>query len=199
MPNVSLNLFDGLKARFGHKVLGKEMQGGREVTVLSADGWVEVVSHLKQEGMDHMMDLGGADYSGYPGHEGDPLCVSLQLFSTLKKQRAWLKVYLPLEGAKLDTLSNVYGCANWYERECWDMYGVNFDGHPYQRRLLLYDEFEGHPLRKDYPILKMQPLIPMRNAIDYEAIAQAKRLEAAAQGAAASPSPSAGTASKGGE
>jgi NADH-quinone oxidoreductase subunit C len=57
------------------------------------------------------------------------------------------------------------------------MYGIEFQGHPHLKRLLLYEEFQGHPLRKDYPILKMQPLIPMRNAVDYEAVRVAGRSE----------------------
>jgi NADH-quinone oxidoreductase subunit C len=60
------------------------------------------------------------------------------------------------------------------------MYGVVFAGHPYLKRLLLYEEFVGHPLRKEYPILKMQPLIPMRNAVDYEAVAVKNRQDAGA-------------------
>jgi NADH:ubiquinone oxidoreductase subunit C len=49
------------------------------------------------------------------------------------------------------------------EREAWDMYGVTFKGHPDQRRILMYDEFEGHPLRKDYPVQGKQPRIPLRS------------------------------------
>ncbi len=131
-----------------------------------------------------MTDLSAADYTRLCGPRGRRRsAVSYQLFSTSKRTRLWLKAYLPLDGAKIATLSGVYACANWYERECWDMFGVDFVGHPNQTRLLLYEEFEGHPMRKDYPILKMQPLIPMRNAVDYEAVAVAKRRETGQEGA----------------
>ncbi len=83
-----------------------------------------------------------------------------------------------MEKPEVASLTSIFAGANWYERECWDMYGVVFAGHPYLKRLLLYDEFVGHPLRKDYPILKMQPLIPMRNAVDYEAVAIKNRQDA---------------------
>ena len=176
--NTSPALYDDLKARFGDKVRAKETQNGREVISILPSALGEIIGYLKHDlAYDFLTDLSAADYTGYPDHTGDALAVSYQLFSTAKRTRAWIKAYLPLDGAKIASLHKIFACANWYERECWDMFGVDFVGHPNQTRLLLYEEFEGHPMRKDYPILKMQPLIPMRNAVDYEAVAVAKRRE----------------------
>ena len=174
-------LFEALQGHFGTaKVLGRQDLNGREAVVLAPVAWVEVISHLRTEhGFDVLMELAGADYTGFPGHQGDALCLSAMLYATRTRQRAWMKVFVPIDDPQLATLSGDYAGANWYEREAFDMYGFQFQGHPYLKRLLLYDEFVGHPLRKDYPILKMQPLIPMRNAVDYEAVAAEKRREQA--------------------
>jgi len=67
------------------------------------------------------------------------------------------------EEAEIDSLVELYASADWMEREVWDLYGVRFRGHPKLQRILLYDEFEGHPLRKDYPKEKRQPLTGPRN------------------------------------
>jgi NADH-quinone oxidoreductase subunit C len=77
-------------------------------------------------------------------------------------QVARLKVRVPEERPEMPSLTTVYQGANWWERFVWDFYGIRFTGHPDMRRILMYEEFKGHPLRKDYPLRGRQVLIPER-------------------------------------
>ena len=85
--------------------------------------------------------------------------VVYHFYSATHNHRLRLKVPLTLADPVVDSLAELWASANWYEREVWDMFGIRFTGHPNLRRILLYEEFQGHPLRKDYPARKRQPLI----------------------------------------
>ena len=85
--------------------------------------------------------------------------VVYHLYSTAKNHRLRLKVPVDAADPAVDSVTPVWKAANWYEREVWDMFGVAFAGHPDLRRILLYEGFKGHALRKDYPVTKRQPLI----------------------------------------
>ena len=88
--------------------------------------------------------------------------VVYQLLSIKNKQRLCIKVEVPEADPKVASVLDLWPAANFLEREAWDMYGVEFENHGDLRRILMYDEFKGHPLRKDYPILKKQPRIKLR-------------------------------------
>ncbi len=85
--------------------------------------------------------------------------VVYHFYSTAHKHR--LRLVVPVEEAdpELDSVTSLWAGADWLEREVWDMFGIRFQGHPGLTRILMYEEFEGHPLRKDYPVNKRQPLI----------------------------------------
>ncbi len=85
--------------------------------------------------------------------------VVYHFFSTAHKHRLRLVVPVEESVAEVDSLTVLWPGANWLEREVWDMFGIAFRGHPDLRRILMYEEFEGHPLRKDYPVKRRQPLI----------------------------------------
>ncbi len=98
------------------------------------------------------------------------------------KHRHRLRVRVPLEEGDevIASVCDVWRAANWAEREAWDMFGVRFEGHPDLRRILLYEEFEGHPLRKDYPIQQSQPRMDLRrrerDAVEeYEALYRSRQ------------------------
>ncbi len=88
------------------------------------------------------------------------------LYSLARGHRVRLKVRVSDTDPTCASLTPVWPGMNWHEREAYDMYGICFVGHPGQKRILLYEEFVGHPLRKDYPIDKRQPLIEMRPVKD---------------------------------
>jgi len=103
------------------------------------------------------MDLTAVDYlrlNKKPRFE-----VVYHFFSLEKRHRVRIKVPAETKDPEVDSLVPLWAGADWYEREVWDMFGIKFRGHPNLKRILMYEEFEGHPLRKDYPINKRQPLI----------------------------------------
>jgi NADH-quinone oxidoreductase subunit C len=111
--------------------------------------------------MNHFIDLTAIDY---PAREPElpRFDVILLVRSMQHKHRVRLKTRVR-DGEELDSVISIWSGADWTERECFDMFGVRFRGHPDLRRILMYDEFVGYPLRKDYPLKKTQPLIPYRD------------------------------------
>jgi NADH-quinone oxidoreductase subunit C len=102
-----------------------------------------------------MMDLTGVDLlPAKPRFQ-----VVYHFYSLEKNHRIRVKAPVEEEDCVIDSITSLWAGANWFEREAWDLYGIRFRGHPDLRRILLYEEFQGHPLRKDYPINKRQPLI----------------------------------------
>jgi NADH-quinone oxidoreductase subunit C len=89
--------------------------------------------------------------------------VVYHLYSIARNHRVRIKVPVPEEEPVVASAVPLWASANWMEREVWDLYGIRFEGHPDLRRLLLYEEFEGHPLRKDYAKEKRQPLVGPQN------------------------------------
>jgi NADH-quinone oxidoreductase subunit C len=85
--------------------------------------------------------------------------VVYHFYSLALKHRLRLSVPVEEENPEVDSLTSLWGASDWLEREVWDMFGIRFHGHPELKRILMYEEFEGHALRKDYPVKKRQPLI----------------------------------------
>lgn len=152
-----------LRDRFGPALLETHAYLGDTTAVVERRGLLEILRFCRDEpalGFDVLMDLTAVDYLKYPGREDGPRFeVVYLLYSLPHNHRVRLKTRVDEDDAVVPSAVGLWPIANWLEREVWDMFGVRFAGHPDLRRLLMYEEFVGHPLRKDYPINRRQPLI----------------------------------------
>jgi NADH-quinone oxidoreductase subunit C len=152
-------ILDRLAEQFrGGEVLETGSHNGNEWARVRRESWRTVCDFLRTDPttkLDMFIDLTVVDrYGREPRFD-----VVLHLYSLEKKHRVRLYAPVPEEDPTIDTLVTVWAGVNWFEREAFDLYGVRFKGHPDLRRILMYPEFVGHPLRKDYPKEKRQPLV----------------------------------------
>ena len=133
---------------------------GMLVLVLPREALAATVATLKAEhGFDMLLDVTAVDWLRQtPRFE-----VVYHFYSTLHKVRVRLKARVAEASPVVASLTPLYGSAAFMERECHDMYGIRFEGNADLRPILLYEGFEGHPLRKDYPKEREQPLVPYRS------------------------------------
>jgi NADH-quinone oxidoreductase subunit C len=156
-------ILDELRARFGGAVVETHDHRGDHTAVVERGAIRDVLAVCRDSGalaFDVLMDLTAVDYSRFPGREDGPRFeVVYHLYSLPHNHRLRVKVRVDEDEPVVPSAVPLWPIANWLEREVWDMFGIRFDGHPDLRRLLMYEEFVGHPLRKDYPINRRQPLI----------------------------------------
>jgi len=152
-----------LMTTFGGRIVETHAHRGDHTAVVERSAILEVLRVCRDDAdlrFDVLMDLTAVDYLKYPGREFGPRFeVVYHLYSLPHNHRVRIKVSVEEDGAHVPSVVPLWPIANWFEREVWDMFGIRFDGHPDLRRLLMYEEFQGHPLRKDYPVNKRQPLI----------------------------------------
>jgi NADH-quinone oxidoreductase subunit C len=154
-------LIDLIRAEFPAGVLETHAQHGDETVVLDPAVWKNVARLLRDSPRADMTMLTDLTAVDFPDRE-PRFEVVAHFYSLAKGHRVRLKARIgdaEAENLEIDSLTELWASANWLERECFDMFGVNFKGHPDLRRILLYPEFEGYPLRKDYPADRIQPLI----------------------------------------
>ncbi|MBK8253863.1 MAG: NADH-quinone oxidoreductase subunit C [Polyangiaceae bacterium] len=164
---MSQKVLELLKAQFGSKILETSSQFGDDTAVVEPSAWREVAQFLRDDSrcaMNMFTDITAVDYP-----DRDPRFeVVCHLRSFDKGHRIRMKARIGDEyadGLEIASLVPVWEGANWFERECYDMFGVRFVGHPDLRRILMYEEFKGHPLRKDYPAQQTQPLVQYREGV----------------------------------
>ena len=144
------DLTRSLKAQFGDKILEFASYLGQNFLVARTEAVVPILEFLKlEQDFDYLVDLTAVDY---PKREARFDVVYI-LYSFASNERIRVKTAVA-EGTRPATATTVHLAANWLEREVFDMFGIQFEGHPDMRRILLPEEWEGHPLRKDYGILQ---------------------------------------------
>ena len=146
------DLIDRLRAQFGEDILNAEEVFGDPVFTISTSRYVEVARFLRDDrdlAFDFLDFLAGVDYRP----KGGGYEVVTHLYSTAHNHHVRLKVQCDAENPHVPTLSQIWPGANWHERETWELLGIVFDGHPHLVKLLLPEQFEGHPLRKDFALM----------------------------------------------
>nr|BAL57979.1 NADH dehydrogenase I subunit C [uncultured prokaryote] len=148
-----------LKEKFAEEILAEHCFRGDTTVVVRKERIKEILSFLKNDEQlrfNFLMDLTCVDYLGKKSERFE---IVYHLYSLTNNWRIRIKVPVSEEDPTIDSVTDIWIGANWFEREVYDMFGIVFKGHPDLRRILLYPEFVGHPLRKDYPVRKRQPLV----------------------------------------
>ncbi len=182
------SLIEILRAEKPSAILGSHGLGDESTLIVTRDHLLDVMQWLRDDPrarMEVLIDVTAVDYSEYPAHlrqavspidedSGNSAAelpryeVVYHLLSMSRGHRLRIKVLVTEQDPHVPSLCDLWISADYGERETFDMYGLQFDGHPELKRVLLYEEFEGHPLRKDYPQRGYQPLMPMPELVNYE-------------------------------
>jgi len=155
---MSKIVLDKVLRKFPDDIIDSHNYLGNETVVIKKEALLKVCSFIKdnrQLQMNMLTDLSCVDYP----HEPERFMMVYHFYSIDNKYRIRVKAPVSEEEPYIDSLTSLWKNANWPEREVYDMFGVKFNDHPNLTRLLMYDNFEGHPLRKDYAITKRQPLV----------------------------------------
>jgi NADH-quinone oxidoreductase subunit C len=146
-----------LTEKFGSRILESKPDALNPWSAVEPSAILDVCRFIRSDDrlyMDHLELLGGADYR-------DRIEVVYVVYSMKLHHRFTLKCRLPREAPKVHTVESVWAVANWHEREAFDMFGIVFEEHSDMRRILCPDDWEGHPLRKDYKFPKTYRDMPV--------------------------------------
>jgi NADH-quinone oxidoreductase subunit C len=143
-----------LRAQFGQDITDVTDQHGHAVVTVIPGRYHDLVKFLRDDpdfACDYCDFTGGVDWGPEGGFQ-----VITHLFSTTHHHGVRVKVPLPFENPVCPTISDLFPTSNWHERETHEMFGIEFEGHPQPVKLLLPEPFEGHPLRKDFPLMSRE-------------------------------------------
>jgi len=161
-PTLDHPAFKSVKAAFASRKLAATEFRGQSTLIVQPADLHAVLAHLKGDGYDFLSDLGGIDYLNYPAAQPGRFAVVYNLVATARNERFFVKTHLnpslPTDGIVedpalyVDSVTDLWAGAEWMEREVFDMFGIRFRNHPDLRRILLWEAYPAHPLRKDYPV-----------------------------------------------
>ena len=149
-----------LKDRFADQIVADNEARDMDTVSIKVEALKAVALFLRDVPslkMDMLTDLTAIDWHRQRSDRYDLVAL---FYSTSLQHRIRVKAAIPEKVAEFDSLTEVYAVANWLEREVFDMFGLKAKGHPNLRRILTHEEFEGYPLRKDYPVNRRQPIRP---------------------------------------
>jgi NADH-quinone oxidoreductase subunit C len=154
-------LIGEIRKRFAAEIESDAESLGDQVLIVRREGLRAVMAGLQAAPFDYaaLLDLTCVDFLASENR----FEMVYHIFSLSRNRRLRIKVSLPGDNPVVDSIAGLWKNANWLEREVFDMFGVAFVGHPDLRRILMYEGFEGHPLRKSYPWRKEQPRIPLKD------------------------------------
>jgi NADH-quinone oxidoreductase subunit C len=157
---MDANLPERIRLRVAPEAAELSLSNGMPVVLLQPAQWLVAVRTLRDEfAFDMLLDVTAVDWPA----DALRFEVVVHLYSTRERVRIRLKTRVPETDPVVDSLVSLYGSAAFMERECHDMFGVRFRGNDDLRPILLYEGFNGHPLRKDYPKHQEQPLVQYRD------------------------------------
>ena len=157
---MSLNRTELIKEKLASFKLDYSDVNGTFLITIPKENVIEVCKILKNNlGFDQCRDAVGVDrFTKKNRYE-----IIYNLYSLTEKDRVFIKVILDGKEPESVSISDVWKSADWYEREAYDMVGIKFSGHPDLRRIYMPEEFEYHPLRKDFPLMGVPDSIPLPN------------------------------------
>lgn len=149
---IAQAIAEALKERFPAEVKEINEFRGQVSVIVKKDRIKEIMGYLHDTPelcFSYLRDLCGVDYIGKKGPRFE---VVYQLYSISHRHMIRIRAEVPEDDPAIDSVSDIWDGANWHERECYDMFGIRFNGHPDLRRILMPEDWEGYPLRKDYPL-----------------------------------------------